>query len=87
MCFSIQDLLPVSLLVFLRSAIWEYVAVFKFQIFHKDNRTESKINNVNTSVNTKTLKTPEKKLKNVLIFSGTFTNCIQAYILFLTNSL
>ena len=40
MCFSKQDLWAVLLLAFLRSAIWEYVAVFQFQIYHNDNLTK-----------------------------------------------
>ena len=39
-CFSIQDLWAVLLLAFLRSATWEYVADFQFQIYCKDNLTE-----------------------------------------------
>ena len=37
MFFSIHDLWTVLLLAFTRSATWEYVAVFQFQIYHKDN--------------------------------------------------
>ena len=39
-CFSRSRLVSCVTAGFLRSAIWEYVAVFQYQIYHKDNLTE-----------------------------------------------